>query len=185
MDLTGCRTALEDQFFKTQNEELVKRMKAAAKANATKEELKRLTGIENEHVLDAMVKLNVGPAATVVMSVLPMVEIAWADGAVDEKERKLILEEAGRHGLKQDSEGALVLARWLDEKPDASWGPLWTSYVTELSHALSAEDRALLKSEVLGHAQRVASASGKVMGLGSGISKAERAVLDRLATAFT
>jgi len=37
---------------------------------------------------------------------------------------------------------------------------------------------------VLGHAQRVASASGKVLGVGSGISKAERAVLDRLATAF-
>ena len=178
------RKALEEQFFKAHNQKLVKKMQDAAQRKATREELQRLTGIAHEQVLDALVGLNVGPAAVMMMSVLPLIEVAWADGDVDDQERQVILEQAHALGLEQGSDAGLVLAKWLDDKPDASWSALWTDYVKELSKKLSADDRAQLKTEVLGRAKLVAEASGKVLGITSGISKAEKKVLDRLAKAF-
>lgn len=178
------RKALEEQFFKAHNEKLVKKLQDAAQRKATREELTRLTGISNDQVLDALVGLNVGPAAVMMMSVLPLIEVAWADGTIDDQERKVILAQAQALGLQQGSEAALVLARWLDDKPDASWSALWADYVKELAKKLSPQDRAQLEAEVVGRAKRVAEASGKVLGITSGISRAEKKVLDRLAQAF-
>jgi hypothetical protein len=56
--------------------------------------------------------------------------------------------------------------------------------VKELCPKLSGEDRAMLKNEIMGRARLVAEASGKVLGITSGISKVEQAVLDRLEKAF-
>ncbi len=179
------RKALEDQFFAQQNDALLQKLKDEAARNATRADIERLTGIANPVVLDALAALKLGSATVLVMSLFPLVEVAWADGKVDDKERRVVLQQAENVGLGRGTEAALLLANWLDEKPEPSWHQLWADYVAELSKKLKAEDRDLLKNEVLGRARLVAEASGGLLGAGFSVSAAEKKVLETLERAFS
>jgi hypothetical protein len=178
------RKALEDQFFKQQNEAALQKLKDQQTRAATKEEITRLTGISNPAVLDALSALKLGGAAVMVMSMFPLVEMAWADGKVDDKERRIILQQAENVGIAKDSEAALLLASWLDARPEPSWHGLWSEYVSELVKKMKIEDRELLKNEVLGRARLVAEASGGLLGAGFSVSAAEKKVIEKLQAAF-
>lgn len=178
------RKALEDQFFKQQNEAALEKLKEQQQRAATTEELQRLTGITNPLVLDALAGLKLGGAAVLVMSMFPLVEVAWADGKVDDKERRVVLQQAENVGIAKGSEASLLLAQWLDARPERSWHTLWADYVAALVQRLKSDDRELLKSEVLGRARLVAEASGGLLGAGFAVSGAEKKVLETLEQAF-
>ncbi len=178
------RKALEEQFFKKQNESLLKKLHDDAVRESSREAVARLTGINNQTVLSALADMRLGGAATLVMSMYPLVELAWADGVLDPDERKVVLEQASNLGIKPGSEAALFLESWLHEKPEFGWHQLWADYMRELLKKMKLEDRELLKNEVLGRARLVAEASGGVMGLGYNVSPTEKKMLDQLEKAF-
>lgn len=181
---TERRRALEDQYFQKQNDALVRRMKEAAAHTATREQIHKLTGITQEQVLESLAAMNLGAAATLVMSLYPLVDVAWADGQVTERERQVVMEQAHAMGIAPGTDAAAYLAQWLDERPAPSWATLWLSFVHELAARLSADDRALLKAELLGRARHVAEASGGILGRGWTLNSAEKAALHRLEQAF-
>ena len=178
------RLALEEQFFAKHDAELVAKLKVSATQQATKAELQKLTGIANSQLLDVLASLNVGGAATLVMSLFPIVEVAWADGVVDAKEHAIIDALAKAMGVDAQSPAHHYLDTWLKEKPEQKWHDLWAAYTKELSSKLSASDRELLKATVLDRARSVAEISGGFLGLAFRVSKAEQNVLDKLAAAF-
>lgn len=179
------RKALEDQFFKQQNDAALQKLKDQKERAATKDEIQRLTGITNPALLDALANLKLGGAAVLVMSMFPLVEVAWADGKVDDKERRVVQQQAENVGIAKDSEAALLLNQWLDERPDLSWFQLWSDYVRELAAKLKPDDKELLKNEVIGRAQLVAQASGGLLGAGFAISAAEKRMIEKLTQAFS
>lgn len=178
------RKALEDQFFKDQNDAALKKLKDQQARAATRDEIQRLTGITNPAVLEALSNLKLGGASVMVMSMFPLVEVAWADGKIDDKERRVVLQQAENVGIAKDSEAALLLNQWLDEKPELSWFQLWSDYVGELVKKMSTEDRQLLKNEVIGRARLVAESSGGLLGAGFAVSGAEKRMLEKLEQAF-
>lgn len=178
------RRALEEQFFQQNDQALVQKMKDAAARASSKEELRRLTGITQEQVLDALAELKLGGAATLVMALYPIVAVAWADGEVDTKERQTILELARTVGLSGDSPASEYLSKWLSEKPELSWHALWSDYVKALVSKMKPDDKALLKNTVLGRARVVAEASGGFLGVAFRVSGAEAKVLTALEQAF-
>lgn len=182
--LDDRRRALEEQYFQKADQQAVEKLKAEAAKTHSKDELQRLTGINNEQVLSALSALQLGGAATLVMSLFPIVEVAWADGKIDEKERTVIADLARTIGLEKDSPAHGYLTRWLDEKPEASWHGLWVEYVKALSSQMKADDKTMLKATVLGRARVVAEASGGFLGVAFAVSAAEQKVLDALEQAF-
>ena len=86
------RKALEEEFFKKQNESLLKKLSDDASRTSSKEDIARLTGISNQTVLNTLADMKLGSAATLVMSMFPLVEVAWADGVLDAEERRVVLE---------------------------------------------------------------------------------------------
>src|SRR5689334_6037253 len=53
----------------------------------------------------------------VLLTILPAIQVAWADGAVQERERTLILELAEREGLGADAAAMAKIHRWLEAPP--------------------------------------------------------------------
>lgn len=182
--LDDRRKALEEQFFQKHEKELVQKMKDAAAKASSKEELQKLTGISDDQVLDSLAALKLGGAATLVMSLFPVIEVAWADGKIDEKERKALLDAAKSVGLEADSPAAEYLTKWLDEKPEPSWHLLWADYVKALVAKMKPDDKALLKATVLGRARVMAEASGGFLGVAYRVSDAEKRVIAKLEQAF-
>lgn len=179
------RKALEEQFFQKHDKELVQKLKDTADKAASKEELKQLTGITNEQVLDALGELKMGGAATLVMSLYPIIHVAWADGSITAAERKVVLDLARTIGLEADSPAHEYLSKWLSEKPELSWHSLWAEYVKALVAQMKPDDKLMLKNTVLGRARLVAEASGGFLGLAFRVSSAEKACLDEMDQLFS
>jgi hypothetical protein len=108
-------------------------------------------------------------------SLLPAIEIAWADGVVQERERKLVLEFARECGLEADASAMERLHAWLEDPPNKQE---FTRALEQLRDFGRTQGREVL-ADVLGRAEQVARADGGVLGLGR-VSADERRAIEWL-----
>ena len=174
---------LEDAFFLQRDKALIERQKVMKKTMETKEALAKASGIENNAVLEKLVELEVRPETLASLSLIPLVEVAWADGSVSKKEEASVLKAAVAMNIKAGSVAYDLLRQWLQNKPAAAMLEAWAHYVRGLCEKLTEEEKSSLKKEIIGHAREVARASGGVLGLGA-ISEEEKAVLEKMEKAF-
>lgn len=184
-DLLRRGHSLEDQFFAQQDYELLERLRRDAAAKKQKAMLTEVTGIRDEAVLQKLLDLNLNTETVMALSLIPLVQVAWADGSVHQREREAVLAAAAQEGIESESVRYQLLQSWLDSAPDAQLLEVWGDYVRALCQSLDAASCQELKSRLLGNAHAVAAAAGGILGLGGKVSKSEQAVLDRLAEAFS
>ena len=173
--------SLEDEFFRREDKRLMEQLAALRAAEATREALGKASGITKPAVLDKLIELGIRAETVAALSIVPLVEVAWADGGIDAKERRAVVERAG---VPPDSAAGALLAAWLDRRPDPKLLTAWTHLVRAMSEQLGPEEAARVKTGVLERARAVATAAGGVFGVGSKISAAEAALLVKLETAF-
>ncbi len=178
------KKALEDSFFAKQNAELLERMRAERADQSTREGLERVSGLSDPDVLAKLVELGIAPETWSAISLVPLVEVAWADGQVDAKERLAVLSGAEANGVLAGSPAHQLLEGWLARRPDGRLLAAWAECIVALSAHLSAAERSSLREQVLGRAREVAAAAGGFLGLGNKISAEEEVVLEQLAKAF-
>ena len=183
--LTDRRKELEETFFAKQNHELIEKLKAQKQKALDKEGIQELTGIKNDEVLEKLVLLKMDRETISALSLFPLIQVAWADGAVDDREQAAVLSAATTSGILKGSSAHTLLESWLKLKPPAALESAWSNYVKALVEGMKAEDKALLKNELLGKARSVAEASGGILGMGSKISKSEADALTKLEAAFS
>ena len=176
--------SLEDEFFHRQNAQLKEKLQQQAKQESAREAMAQATGIKNAAVLDRLVALEIPVTTVTALSLVPLVEVAWADGSIDASERGTILERATTAGFGPGSAERTLLEEWLTRKPDPKLLTAWTQFVRGLSEQLSVEQRTTLKKDLLERARAVGSASGGFLGLGSKVSAGEAKVLEELERAF-
>jgi uncharacterized tellurite resistance protein B-like protein len=177
------RRALEEAFFARRNEELLVQFREKEAATRTKQELSAASGINDEAVLDQLLTMHINRETLAALSLVPLVQVAWADGSVVAKERTAVMAAAEQAGLRPGDASHQLLRHWLEEKPEPTMFQSWTDYAHALSATLSAEARQALKQDVLGRARHVAEAAGGILGIGK-VSHAEQAVLDQVEQAF-
>lgn len=176
--------ALEEAFFARHEKELRDRIRREDVAAARRQAIATATGITDPVLLDRWIALNLGPGTVAALALVPMVLVAWADGALDAREVAALREAAQAAGLDRAPDAAALLDAWLAAPPPAPMEQAWRDYVHVLVAGMDAPGRAALHDEVLGRARRVAAAAGGFLGLGTRISAAEAAVLARLEAAF-
>ena len=176
--------ALEESFFAKQNKELLERMRSQQRHEEAREGLAKISGISDEAVLAKLVELDIEPATWAAIALAPLVEVAWADGKVDEKERRAVLAAAEASGVASGSPSYLLLENWLARRPDARLLQAWGEYIVGLCARLGKSESHALRDEVLGRARAVAEAAGGILGLGNKISPEEEVILEQLAKAF-
>lgn len=131
--------------------------------------------------------LKVPREAYRVVSLLPLVYVAWADGKIQKAERDTILRIARENGLLAHG-GEEALARWLSDPPTrqqlqtnlAALNELARSDRAGLTGAAGADEEQLL----LAWCQDVADAAGGMLGFGQARNAAETAALKTIAAAL-
>jgi hypothetical protein len=176
--------ALEEAFFSRHNAELRERLRAERERHAARHELMQISGVRDEALLDKLESLGIGGGAWAALSLIPLVEVAWANGAVDAKERSAVLSFAAANGLSRGGVGLALLDSWLGHRPDGRLLQAWGEYVVDLCSRLSPSERQAFREEVMSRARAVAEAAGGLLGLGSKISPEEEVVLAELEKAF-
>lgn len=183
--LYECGLSLEDAFFRKRDAELIEQHRKIERMKRTREALSELSGIHNPKVLDRLIELEISPEVAASIAVVPLVEIAWADGHVDEREHKAVLEATVGIGIKKGSVDYALLDAWLKHRPPAKLLDAWVHYIDGLCETMSLQERDALRSELIGRARKVAEAAGGILGLALKISLEEHAVLKKMEDAFS
>lgn len=181
---SGNWRILEDKFFAERDQELLQALRDEAACKERKKALADTSGINDDALLDQLDELDLRCETLAALSLVPLIAVAWADGDVDVKERRAILDAAAQKGVEDGAPAYQLLERWLARKPDDKLLAVWKGYVATLSQKLSEPAKKALKADLLGRARIVAEAAGGLLGFGNKVSKSEKAVLDDLEKAF-
>jgi hypothetical protein len=175
--------ALEDQFFEKENQKKLEAMRAQEAAKTTREDLRKASGMTDDAVLDKLIALGLKTNTIAALSLVPLIEVAWADGEIQDNERNAILQGAHGKGLEQGSDGYELLQSWLRKRPAPTLAEAWEAYIKALTSQLNDEQNKLLKNQIVGFAKMVAASAGGFLGIGK-VSSEEEKVLARIDAAF-
>ncbi len=181
--LDDRRVALEEAFFHKENERLRAKLAAERVREATRAALAGEFGLSDEALLDRLIDLGIRIDTIEALMLVPLVEVAWADGKMEERERAAVLKGAAGSGLGPGSPGYSLLETWTQQRPPPDLLESWRSYMSALLVELSADQRQALEERILGRARAVAEAAGGFLGLAK-VSPEEEAVLAQLKRAF-
>jgi hypothetical protein len=117
------------------------------------------------------------------IAVVPLVEVAWADGEVDDKERQAILKGLADSGVSPGGIEHQLVETWLEHRPGPKLLAAWQQYVHGICEKMNDAERGTFRDEVLKSTLTVAQASGGFAGLWK-ISVDEREMIEKLEAAF-
>jgi hypothetical protein len=177
------RQSLEEEFFRKQNERLRDALKAQQDRESAKKAL-HAAGVRDNVLAEQLVEMGVAPQSVAALELVPLVLVAWADGEVQEKERKAILRAAHDAGVPEGGPGSQLLQQWLSTPPPATLEGTWTQYVRELCAQMTPRRR--ISSAASSSDARSRSPSRPAASSASApYPPAERDVVNRLTQAFS
>jgi hypothetical protein len=178
--LESAGKALDDAFFREEDDPWRKALRQREEAW---DALADASGLSDETVIRELAALGIRAETLAALTLIPLVEVAWADGHLDETERRAVLAGAEATGMAKQSPSHGLLCLWLERRPAPELLQAWRRFLGALCEDLGAEGRRRLQESLLGHARVVAEAAGGLRGETS-ISPQEEAVLAVLAEAF-
>jgi len=172
--------ASEDEYFRRRDQELIEQTRRRAEEKATLERLAEAAGVKDEDIVRGLQQL--GYAAEIVTSfrVLPLIDVAWADGTVSDAERDLVIAAARARGVQPGSLADRHVAQWLASPPSPALCDATLHLLGLTIQRLPPDERAAATGEVLAACRSVATAAGGVLGFHK-ISEREQRALDRIA----
>ncbi len=181
---SGRKRELEEKFFLERDRALLQALREKTASKQRREALSSASGITDDELLDRLEELEVGTETLAALSLVPLIAVAWADGSIDIKERRAVLDAAEEKGIQAEHPAHQLLQQWLERKPDAQLLAAWKDYVATLSQTLGESAKVALKADLLGRARAVAETAGGLLGFGNKVSKSEQDALDELEEAF-
>jgi len=175
---------LEDLFFAKQDALLIEKRRELEHMERTRKALAEVSGIQDSAVLDKLMELEITPDLLASLAVVPLLEVAWADGHVDDRERAAVLAGAAGSGFGALTVDYSLLEEWLRRRPPPKLLSAWMHYIRDLCGRLGDDERRRLKSEIMTRTRQVADAAGGFLGLTSRVSPSEQAMIEKLAGAF-
>lgn len=175
--------ALEEMFFRKKEAELLARLRQKDQGKKEKDLLAQISGIQDQKVLEHVVELGIKAETFAAISLVPLIEVAWADLTIETKEKETILLNMEARGIGKGTPAYQLLEGWLEKKPDASLYTTWTEYIKALKEKMGKWEMEKMQGEIMGQAILVAESSREYVKKGA-ISAASEKILNRLEDLF-
>ncbi len=182
--LADREKALEDAFFREENERLIASLRAKKAEAEERQALAKTLGVGNEAVIAPLLKLGVRAENVAALVLAPLVAIAWADRQLHDVERRQVVAAGEHYGIDPESDAGKLLATWLAARPHESLIDVWAGFAEELGRTLAPAERDSLRDEIVERARGIARAFEKSLLRGRGPGDAENAVLAKIEAAF-
>ena len=117
------RKALENVFFDKQSVKLLARLREKEERELQREALSGVTRVQDESVLDHLIEVGVRAETWLAITLLPLVEVAWADRIVKDEQRAAILKAAEAHGIVSVRPRVEIVFVCLNEIDRRFWHP--------------------------------------------------------------
>ena len=161
---TDQANTLQEAFFSKLGElgeGLPHELQAKMATSASRPALSEASGITDLGVLDQLMKLRIGSITVAALSLIPLVEVAYAKGSINAKERSALLHAAEKEGLTKEKPAYPLLEWWLENRPDSRLFEVWKDCAETIAGWLSPETRALLRDNIFIRARALALASAQ------------------------
>ena len=178
--LAGRKRKLEEDYFRKQDQELIERMRKAAAATRQRQELEAKTGLHDSELLNDLQELGFTADTISLLPLMPLLQVAWAEGGVSAQERRLIVDLARRRGIAEGTVADQQLSEWLERSPDASVFRRAERLIAAVLAAGSSAAGDLTADDLVKYCESIAAASGGILGIGK-ISAEERAAITDIA----
>ena len=182
--LDDRREALEESFFRKENEKLLQRLRQKQEREHQREALGDTMAYHGVELLDQLLDAGLRAETWLAVSLVPLVEVAWADREVSPQERAVILEAAEQNGITAGTDARALLEHWLEERPPRRLRDAWKAYVGAVKQSLGSTELDAFHSDTLERARAVAEATNSLLGFGRKVSDVEREMLEELDAAF-
>ena len=180
-DPANNRRDHEEHYFRKHDQVLIERMRQASAADKARRALGEKTGLQDPELLQQIEQLGFTADTVSLLPLVPLLQVAWAEGTVSAPERALILDFARRRGIAEGTEADRQLGMWLDTRP----APVVFAQAKRLTNAILAADGAadLSGDDLVKECEAIAAASGGLLGIGR-VSAEERSALQEIASAL-
>src|SRR5687768_9643607 len=173
--------ALEDEYFRRKDKELIEKMRKAAAADVARAEMGKRTGLADPELLQELEALGFTPETVILLPLVPIVQVAWAEGGVSAAERELIVKLARARGISEGSSADAQLKEWLDRRPSDRVFTDATRLIQAMLDAPGHPGISVTADDLVKQAEAIASASGGMLGIIGRVSAEERELLKTLA----
>jgi len=173
--------ALEEEYFRRREQELIAKLRQRAQADATTQQLGEQAGVTDAEILQDLQELGYTPETVTLLYLVPLVQMAWAEGGVSDRERTLIVEAARARGIEADTPADAQLAEWLTTRPSEKLFEQTLRAIRAILESRPETEREASRSDLLSYSTAIAEASGGVLGLRS-VSPEERVLLARISS---
>ena len=181
--ITGDIRSREEEYFRRKDRELVERLRREAEANQARQALEATSGIQDPAVLQELAALGFTPDTVDLLPLVPIVQMAWAEGGVSDDERTLIEQFARERGIQSGSVADQQLSLWLRERPAEDVFSRATRLIRALLDHPDGHGHTLTLEDLIHRCEEIAAASGGILGFGK-ISGEERTLLGRIQSAL-
>lgn len=169
----------ETEYFLRKEKELIERLRQKAEEEAKKKEMADATGVADEGILKELMELGFDRETLTLVHMIPLLEVAWADGQVSEREKELVLEAARTRGVSPGTPGYEKLTGWLAERPPQVLFDR-TLVLARATLAVLLDDRQdRVRRDLFAHCEAIAEASGGFLGFAK-VSPEEKAALEKV-----
>jgi len=176
--------AFEAQYFRKQDEKLLQKMRERADLQDVARALAEKLQVDDQELLSRVIDLGLTQGTGAAILLAPLVQVAWAEGHVTDRERAVIFEIAATRGVEVGSPAYQKLEEWLRVRPRDALFETAMEVMNAGLALLTPEER---DERIRGIAQachRVAEASGgglgRLLGFDTGVSGSEAAVLEAI-----
>lgn len=170
----------EEEYFRRKDRELIERMRQEAAAASARQELETATGIRDPETLKELEGLGFTPLTLALLPLVPVVQVAWAEGGVSIAERELIVNLARSRGIAPDSEADQQLQAWLDQRPSHETFQKARRLIGAMLATAEGAEIQMSGDDLMAHCEQIARASGGLFGFGS-VSAEEQTALKQIA----
>jgi hypothetical protein len=175
--------SLEEQYFRKHEAKLIEKLRERGKLEEIAEALAVKLQVDDPELLRRIMALGVTLDTGAAFLLAPLVQVAWAEGKVTDRERETVLRLAAQRGLETTSPAYAQLGEWLRARPADE---LFDTAVEAIKAGLSvlpSEERADRVKRIVEACREVAASSGglaRLLGLGAGVSSEEESILDTI-----
>ena len=175
------RSVHEAGYFHGKNRNLVDQLRLKLERDAETEAIRSATGVEDEELLATLIHLGVTRDSIPVLHLLPLVEVAWADGEIQDDERALLVQAARNAGVEAGSAAGDAFDAMLTEAPSEALFDAGLTYVKALMLAMPEEQAGKARRNLSDFAYEIARANGGIFGIIGKVEPSEKDVLAKIA----
>jgi hypothetical protein len=142
--------------------------------------MSRKSGLQDPALLQELDDLGFTADTVALLPLVPLVQVAWAEGGITPAERDLIVRFARGRGIESASAADSQLTDWMTNRPDDAVFARAGRLIRAMLDSGGEETGDLSADDLVKYSETIAAASGGILGIGR-MSAEERALVASIA----